>query len=1082
MNVTELNQKLRLLASISCCVLVCWFVICLQTKAEQLPIKIYTSADGLGSSFVDYMTRDSHGFLWFCTRDGVSRFDGVSFTTYLVGNEEEGIATGIEDMLESRQGNYFFVTKRGLFRYDPKTVPLSAKTATDGAGRVRLNAELISKTIGLLYEDLDGYLWYYSGSRIFHIEEADGKATLQPSKFVLPADVKPPVIRVIYQSEDKSHWLSSTTGLFRRLPDGRVLHFSTYPLTVSYTGTDQILGDKDGRIWLGHLTGLFIINPEPLSNLNSYGQYTKSDLAASRTIQIKGNEPVLQPDKPGDVFHYTDINGIKGIDINRFYQTSDGNMWITTAKGLVEFDGKFFSSYTAKQGLPSNLSGSMVEDLHGNLWISGRSGAARLERNGLISFDTYDGLGATGIYSIYENRQGDLFVVNGLWFISRFDGKGFRTIKLPLPNDERPLWTSNAAFLDSQNGWWALTNKKLYRFAPTNNFEQLDSQRPLASYDSSNGLPGNLIYRMFEDSHGNLWISTNETAYNGLVRWNRAEEKFQNFTEADGFVIGRAASSFAEDKHGHLWFGFYNGNAARYTNGRFTNFTVKDGLPAGFITALHIDQKDRLWIASSLGGLARVDDTNAAQPSFVYYTVENGLSSNNIRSITEDAQGRIYIGTARSVDRITPDTGQVKHYTINNGLPADMAGSAFRDKNGVLWFGTADGLARLVPEQDKTPTVSPIWFSGIRIAGESQPLAQLGSTEVSNLELTSAQNNLQIDFFGLDFSPSASLRYQYKLEGADSEWSVPTAQRTVSYPNLSAGTYRFLVRAVNAAGVPSNEPASVSFRILPPIWKRWWFIALSLLLVGFVAFAFIRSRLGSIKALQREREERLRELERVRTRIATDLHDDIGSSLTQIAVLSEVVRQGTSNNNNNGSRVVEPLQRISAVSNELVDTMSDIVWAINPHKDHLSDLSQRMRRFASDVFAAKEITFHFQTPDLKTDAHLGANIRREVFLIFKESVNNVVKHANCTNVEIAFKVKDSWLTLNIKDNGNGFDVLSFNNNGHVTTNSKGGNGLPSMKRRAEELGGDYIIESIQGEGTMITLRVPLILQTNGATR
>lgn len=1053
-----------------------------KTNAEHLPVKIYTSADGLGSSFVDYMMRDSHGFLWFCTRDGVSRFDGVSFTTYLVGNDEEGMATGIENMLESRRGDYFFVTKKGLFRYDPKTVPLSAKMATDGAGRVRLNAELVSKTIGLLYEDLDGYLWYYSGSRIFHIEEANGKVTLQPSKFVLPADIKPPVIRVIYQSEDKSHWLSSTAGLFRQLPDGRVFHFFKQPLSTSYTGTDQILADKAGRIWLGHLTGLFIINPEPLSNLSSLGQYTKKDLVANRTIQIKENESVLLPDKPGDIFHYSDINGIKGIDISRFYQTSDGNIWITTAKGLIEYNGRTFSSYTDSQGLSSSKLGTMVEDLNGSLWIGGRSGVVRLERNGLISFDTDDGLGSTGIYSIYENNQGELFIVNGWWFISRFDGKGFRTVKLPLPNDERPLWTSNTAFLDSKNGWWALTNKRLYRFSPANNFEQVGSQPPLASYSKNNGLPDNLVYRMFEDSRGDLWISTNETVNNGLVRWIRAEEKFQNFTEADGFVIGRAASSFAEDRHGNLWFGFYHGNAARYTNGRFTNFTVKDGLPEGFITALHIDQKGRLWIASSLGGLARVDDTNAAQPSFVYYTVENGLLSNNIRSITEDLQGRIYVGTARSVDRITPDTGEVKHYTINNGLPTDMAGSAFRDKNGALWFGTADGLARLIPEQDKTPTVSPVWLRGIRIAGESQPLAQLGSTEVSNLELTSSQNNLQIDFFGLDFSPSASLRYQYKLEGADNEWSVPTAQRTVSYPNLSAGTYRFFVRAVNSAGVPSNEPASVSFRILPPVWKRWWFIVGGFLLVGLVAFAFIRSRLESIKALQREREERLRELERVRTRIATDLHDDIGSSLTQIAVLSEVVRQGTSNNNNNGSCIVEPLQRISTVSNELVDTMSDIVWAINPHKDHLSDLAQRMRRFASDVFAAKEISFHLQTPDLTTEAHLGANIRREVFLIFKESVNNIIKHSDSTNVEIAFKVEGRWLTLSIEDNGCGFDVVSIGSNGYAKSNGKGGNGLPSMKRRAKELGGDYIIESTQNKGTTVTLHVPLVAKAEKAAQ
>jgi signal transduction histidine kinase len=310
------------------------------------------------------------------------------------------------------------------------------------------------------------------------------------------------------------------------------------------------------------------------------------------------------------------------------------------------------------------------------------------------------------------------------------------------------------------------------------------------------------------------------------------------------------------------------------------------------------------------------------------------------------------------------------------------------------------------------------------------------------------------------------------LEGADKEWSVPTEQRTVHYANLSPGTYRFMVRTVNATNTARTKLAIVSFRIFPPIWRRWWFIASITLLISLIGYAFIRSRLESNRALQQEREERLRELERVRTRIATDLHDDIGTSLTQIAVLSEVVRQKA---DQNGKQVGEPLKKISSVSNELVETMSDIVWAINPHKDHLSDLVQRMRRFASDVLASRQIAFRFNVPAFKTEALLGANIRREVFLIFKESVNNITKHANCSTVEVDFKTEGDWLTLQIKDDGCGFDTSRLSDdNSLATSNGKGGNGLPNMKRRAQELGGAFSIESKSNEGTIVTLRVPLI--------
>lgn len=222
------------------------------------------------------------------------------------------------------------------------------------------------------------------------------------------------------------------------------------------------------------------------------------------------------------------------------------------------------------------------------------------------------------------------------------------------------------------------------------------------------------------------------------------------------------------------------------------------------------------------------------------------------------------------------------------------------------------------------------------------------------------------------------------------------------------------------------------------------------------------------EALRKSREERLAELERVRRRIATDLHDDIGSSLTQITILSEVAHQHVERGDQQG---LEPLSRIIRVSNELVDAMSDIVWAINPKKDHLSDLLQRMRRFASDIFTARGISFRFHAPQAEKDIELGANLRREIFLVFKESVNNTVKHSGCAHAEIEFQVEADWLTLRVSDKGCGFDqALAADVS---LPQRRGGNGLLSMQRRAEEMGGEYKIASATGKGTSVTLRVPV---------
>lgn len=629
-----------------------------------------------------------------------------------------------------------------------------------------------------------------------------------------------------------------------------------------------------------------------------------------------------------------------------------------------------------------------------------------------------------------------------------------------------------------------MTNGSLYRFAATKDFRELARQKPLAVYDSRDGLSGDQMFHIFEDSHGDLWISTHGIQQQfGLTRWSRATGKFQVFTDAEGFPKKVAPSSFAEDGRGNLFFGFYEGGLVRYADGRFTQLTTADGLPAGLITALHFDGQRRLWIGSAQSGLSRVDEPSALHPRFVNFTTDNGMASNNVRSITEDLFGNLYVGTARGVDRLSPDATRIKHYSVSDGLAGDFVTTAFRDASGSLWFGTPSGLSRLVPRQDKSLTPPPVWISGLRIAGERRPVPELGSADIPVPELGHSQNNLQIDFFGVDFSASESLHYQYKLEGADQNWSTPTEQRTVTFANLEPGKYRFLVRAVNAAGLASEKNAVVSFTILAPIWLRSWFITLCVLIVGLIFFSFYRYRIARLREinaalmeaklaeenLRKANEERLVELERVRKRIATDLHDDIGSSLTRISLLSEVAqrREGTAEKFQHGS-----LSTIAGLSRELVDSMSDIVWAINPERDHLGDLTQRMRHFAADVFSARGIDFRFRFPDSERDVPVGANLRRELFLIFKEAVNNSVRHSACTEAEIEFKVEGRGVSLKVSDNGCGFDMLSQSN----------GHGLASMRARTEGLGGKLEIESNKASGTTLTFVIPLGHQDRAAKK
>lgn len=463
---------------------------------------------------------------------------------------------------------------------------------------------------------------------------------------------------------------------------------------------------------------------------------------------------------------------------------------------------------------------------------------------------------------------------------------------------------------------------------------------------------------------------------------------------------------------------------------------------------MYLDREGRLWATTTRGGLVRVDDPTAERPAFIIYTIAKGLSSNNLNAVTEDLYGRIYLGTARGVDRLAPGTGKVGHFTAADGLVPGEIRAAFRERGGALWFTARNGFSRFVPEPERPSTPPPVLVTSLSVAGDRQNVSALGETNVSLADLAPDRNQLQIDFVGLSFAPGEVLRYQYRLEGADKDWSGPVAQRTVTYARLAPGNYRFLVRAVNADGVVSATPATLRFTVLPPIWQRSWFIALVAIAIGLIVYAIYRYRVA-----------RLLELANIRTRIATDLHDDIGANLTRISMLSEVARQ---QHGNGSERADNPLLSIARIARESVASMSDIVWAINPERDSLRDVIRKMRRHAEEVFSIRDVELHFETPSSKDSQKLGVTMRRDLLLIFKEAVNNVARHSNCSRVNIELRLEGSQVLLTILDDGVGFD----------TSVASEGHGLQSMKRRAETLGGTLAIASAPGQ-TKLTARIPL---------
>ena len=344
-----------------------------------------------------------------------------------------------------------------------------------------------------------------------------------------------------------------------------------------------------------------------------------------------------------------------------------------------------------------------------------------------------------------------------------------------------------------------------------------------------------------------------------------------------------------------------------------------------------------------------------------------------------------------------------------------------------------------------------VLITDLRIGSDAYPLSQAGETRVSGVELKPSQNQLQVEFVGLDSDPGDVLRYSYKLEGVDADWRPPSRQQSVNYAALSPGRHRFLVKAVTSGGSESAAPGEVDFTVLPPFWKRWWFQSLALLGV-----------LALVAAAHRYRVAQLLNVERMRTAIATDLHDDIGATLSQIAILSEVARAGATGRRPPG----EPLERVAVLAREVIDSMSDIVWSIRSEPHGMDSLFTRMRQFALDLLGAQNIEFQLRAPEETDQIELSLQERRQLLLIFKEAVHNAARHSGCTSVVAELKVLDRELALTICDNGEG---LSAEKDRSVWS---GGAGIPSMRSRAESLGGRMDLVSNDGHGCAVVIRLP----------
>lgn len=986
-----------------------WLALFTIAGAEQLPIKSWTTADGLAHNHINRIRLDSRGYLWICTDEGLSRFDGYQFTNYTTA---QGLPhRSLSNIIEARDGTYWLATDGGVCRFDPDGIPASYQSNSRVNHRpmfviYRLGERAEANYVNSIAEDQDGALWCAASEGLFRLRRAGEQVKIEQVEIGLPRNEREGQhVSTVVVDGRGIVWAGAISGLYARWPDGRTQRFTTADgLPDNFVQT--LLVDRDGSLWGG-----------------------------TRREGFCRMKSVPQPGQPITERCYSTRDGLAGNDVRQIFRAADGRLWLATVGGLSEMGGnrpagwptsKPFINYTAAEGLSGFEIYRMAEDNSGNLWLGTKdNGVMRMARAGFTTYTETDGFRPGFFPRAFGGKEGEICIENlnhADFSFQQFDGRLFKLVT--------PFFPGQITMIG---------NRQLL----------MHDRRLQALLPDDKG-----FHRLYTDARGDTWLTVNELEEFPSYRLDGASGNAIDLAQLSEIFKQAKPYTFCDDKFGQLWIGLQNRSGRRsgllrYRQGGFTLFTTSDGVPKGQINTLHIDRLGRLWIGSDEGGLGRIDDPSAKHPHVVITTTAEGLSSDEITCLTEDELGHIYAGNNRGVDRLDPASGHIRHYTVADGLAPGAVLAAGRDQQGALWFVTAQAVSRIIPAPDEAATPLPIFISGVRVEGVQRMRSALGENAMPPLQLVAGENNISIDFISLDLSAGEKLRYQYRLAGADREWSPPSEQRTVNYASLSPGTYRFAVRAVNAQGVLSDRAATFNFTLPLPLWKRWWFILLLMTATGLAFFALYRYRVAQLLTL-----------ERMRTRIATDLHDDIGSNLSLIVGLSQVLRDQIGRRDPGMS---ERLSVIADASGRSMESMSDIIWAVNPKKDHLSDLSQKMRRFASDVFTSRDIAFTFTGPAPDQHARVDAETRREVFLIFKEAVNNIVRHSACSKASVTLEIERGKLLLAVSDNGCGFDPET----------AEPGNGLLSLKARAAKLGGALALTSAIGQGTSVTLTAAL---------
>ncbi|RYG02996.1 MAG: hypothetical protein EOO02_09375, partial [Chitinophagaceae bacterium] len=987
-----------------------------------------SSKEGLASNFVYTIFQDSKGFMWFGTANGLQRYDGRKIVQFRTppGSDDYLPRVSISQMLEDKQGNIWVRSGRTVGVFDPATFRFK-KAAIEAAA--------------LLNPRADFKLWQDSESNIYLLISKVGVLGFDSTGFRFTSDakrtIKAPanwsVQTIVEDPSGQKLWLGCDSGLamFDKRKNELYSHLNNPERLAVFNEINRttdainiIFIDQQKRMWLS------------LWDHSKRKEYYRC-FDMTKNVQTRDTLG-LDPGKS----IYKELHG--------FAQQSNSALWAFGRMQLYAFDeqSKKFNYIRNEQaednGIRFDYVYTMFEDREHNLWIGTDQGvySTNTTQQFFKSIRAPGSLKSTdlSVTGFHESASGNLYVTTWGQGLVTFD-QNIQPLsnEFHLPTNDKHYQLQWSIYEQPETG-------KLWIGCQAGRLLVYDIKTHQSVLLNPKIFENKTIRQIIGDSRGNIWFATQ---YGVLAKWNARTGTLANFDKEIELVtnLGTIIYKVFEDVEGMLWLGTHESGLFRINPdsgkiiSKYNSESGKDrSIYSNIVTDIVSYNDSTIIIANGA-----INFLNIRTGTTRLLSANEGLPSNTVNNIEQDRQGNLWISMLSGLCRYNIARHLFASYSQRDGITYDNfePGAKYRMRNGSMLFGTTHDFIAFQPEKINSIQPPPnVTITDFKLFNLYLPPDSIFKLPVIKLDYK--ENSITLEFAALSFLQKDKVVYYfYKLEGIDKDWIRTDRLPLANYTQLPAGDFTFKVWCENSDGLRSKEITTLKISIAPPFWKTWWFMILIAITIAAIIYLVHRIRI-----------DRILGMEKVRRRIARDLHDDMGSTLSTINILSEMAKMKVSSDS---GKTREFIEKISENSNRMMEAMDDIVWSINPMNDNMQKVAARMREFATGVFEAKNITYSFTVDEAIHDLKLDMEARRDFFLLFKESVNNLAKYSKCVRAEIEILLQKNTLTMRISDDGIGFDTRLV----------ESGNGLINIRKRALSLGGTISIKTAPGMGTII---------------